>query len=98
VAVGLSCSVHRPHHALLRSPRDSIAPPGALVVASLRLSAPAAAVGLLFGAAAQTDLVWLPPLLAVPVVTLALASLRRSLRRYDLPVPRARLVSTVSAG
>jgi hypothetical protein len=98
VAVGLSCSVHRPHHALLRSPRDSIAPPGALVVASLRLSAPAAAVGLLFGAAAQTGEVWLPPLLAVPVVGCALVSLLRSLGRYDQPLPRARVVSTVSAG
>ena len=98
VAVGLSCSVHRPHHALLRSPRDSIAPPGALVVASLRLSAPAAATGLVFSAAGQTGLVWLPPLLAVPVLALALASLRRSLARYDHPVRRARLVSVVSAG
>lgn len=98
VAVGLSCSVHRPHHALLRSPRDSIAPPGALVVASLRLSAPAAAIGLLFSAAAQTDAAWVPALLAVPVLALALASLQRSLAKYDQPVRRARLVSVVSAG
>jgi hypothetical protein len=98
VAVGLSCSVRRPHHALLRSPRDSIAPPGALALASLQLSAPAAFVGLLFSGAAQTGVVWLPPLLAVPVVALALLSLQRSLATYDRPVPRARVVAVVSAG
>jgi len=98
VAVGLSCSVRRPHHALLRSPRDSIAPPGALVVASLQLSAPAAFVGVLFTGAAQSDVVWLPPLLAVPVLLMAGLSLRRSLATYDQPLPRARVVSVVSSG
>jgi hypothetical protein len=98
VAVGLSCSVRRPHHALLRSPRDSIAPPGALVVASLQLSAPAALVGVLFAGAAQSGVVWVPPLLAVPVLALAAMSLRRSLATYDQPLPRARVVSVVSAG
>jgi hypothetical protein len=98
VAVGLSCSVRRPHHALLRSPRDSIAPPGALAMASLQLSAPAALVGILFSGAGETGVVWVPPLLAVPVVALALLSLRRSLARYDESLPRARVVSVVSAG
>lgn len=98
VAVSLSCSVRRPHHALLRSPRDSIAPPGALALASLQLSAPAAFVGLLFSGAGQTGLAWLPPLLAVPVVALALLSLLRSLATYDQPLPRARVVAVVSAG
>ena len=98
VAIGLSCSVRRPHHALLASPRDSIAPPGALALASLQLSAPAALVGFLFSGAGQTDLVWVPPALAVPVVALALLSLRRSLATYDEPVRRARVVSVVSSG
>ncbi len=98
VAVSLSCSVRRPHHALLRSPRDSIAPPGALALASLQLSIPAAFVGLLFSGAAQTDLPWLPPLLAVPVVAVALLSLQRSLATYDRPLPRARVVAVVSSG
>ncbi|HUR51110.1 MAG TPA: hypothetical protein VMZ11_03195 [Mycobacteriales bacterium] len=98
VAVCLSSSVRRPHHALLRSPRDSIAPPGALALASLKLSAPAAMVGLLFSGAAQSGLVWVPPLLAVPVVALAVLSVLRSLATYDQPLPRARVVSVVSAG
>jgi len=98
VAIGLSCSVRRPHHALLQSPRDSIAPPGALALASLQLSAPAAAVGFAFSGAAASDVAWLPPLLAVPVVVLCVLSLRRSLARYDEPLSRARVVSVVSAG
>jgi hypothetical protein len=98
VAISLSCSVRRPHHALLRSPRDSIAPPGAMAVASLQLSIPAAAVGVLFAAAAQSDVAWLPPLLAIPVLAFATLSLRRSLATYDQPLPRARVVSVVSAG
>ncbi|MDP9182326.1 MAG: hypothetical protein M3P04_06065, partial [Actinomycetota bacterium] len=98
VAVSFSCSVRRPHHALLRSPRDSIAPPGAMAVASLQLSIPAAFVGFLFSGAAQSDVAWLPPLLAVPVVALSALSLNRSLARYDEPLPRARVVSVVSAG
>jgi hypothetical protein len=98
VAIGLSCSVRRPHHALLRSPRDSIAPPGALVVASLQLSAPVALVGVLFTGAAQSDVAWVPPLLAVPVLALAALSLRRSLATYDEALPRARVVSVVSTG
>jgi hypothetical protein len=98
VAIGLSCSVRRPHHALLRSPRDSIAPPGALVVASLQLSVPVALVGVLFSGAAQSDVVWVPPLLAVPVLALAAMSLRRSLATYDEALPRARVVHVVSAG
>jgi hypothetical protein len=98
VAVSLSCSVRRPHHALLKSPRDSIAPPGALALASLQLSAPAAAVGFLFSGAGQSDVPWVPPLLALPLVALAVMSVRRSLATYDQPVPRARVVSVVSAG
>lgn len=98
VAISLSCSVRRPHHALLMSPRDSIAPPGALAVASLQLSAPAALIGFVFSGAAASGLAWLPPLLAVPVLLLSLLSLHRSLERYDQPLPRARVVSVVSAG
>jgi hypothetical protein len=98
VAISLSCSVHRPHHALLLSPRDSIAPPGALALASLQLSAPAALVGVLFSGAGQSGTVWAPVLLAVPVLAGCLVSLNRSLARYDQPGPRAHVVRVVSAG
>jgi hypothetical protein len=98
VAVGMATSVRRPHHAPLKGPRDSIAPPGAMAMASLKLSGPAALVGLAFQGAAQSELPWLPPLLAVPVLLLAARSLRGSLSRYDEQVPRALVVATVSAG
>jgi hypothetical protein len=98
VAISLASSIRRPHHALLLSPRDSIAPPGALALASLKLSAPAAFVGILFSGTAQSGQVWLPPLLAVPVIGLAALSVRRSLATYDEPLPRARVVSVVSSG
>lgn len=98
VAIGMSSSVRRPHHALLSGPRDSIAPPGAMAMASVRISVPAAVLGLLFEAAARAGHVWVPPLLAVPLLALAAGSLRRSLRRYAHPELRARIVAVVSAG
>jgi hypothetical protein len=98
VAIGMSSSVRRPHHAPLIGPRDSIAPPGALALASLKLSIPAALVGMLFEGAAQTGAAWLPPLLALPLVAFAAWSVRRTLLAYDQVLPRARVVSVVSAG
>ena len=98
VAGSLKMSVRRPHRADLRGPRDSIAPPGALALASARLALPTALVGLLLGTASQTDLWWWPPLLALPVALLAVLSVMRSLRRYADPFTRARIVQTVSAG
>jgi len=45
VAGGLRMSVRRPHRADLRGPRDAVAPPGALALASARLALPTAVVG-----------------------------------------------------
>jgi hypothetical protein len=98
VAVGMSRSVRRPHHAPLLGPRDSVAPPGALALASLQLSLPAAAIGTVLEASSRAGVAWLPALLAVPVVVLSAGSVRRSLAVYDRPIPRARVVSVVSAG
>lgn len=98
VAGGMRMSTRRPHRADLRGPRDAVAPPGALAVASARLALPAAFVGILLGSASQTGVWWWPPLLATPVLLLALLSIMRSLRRYDDPFVRARIVQTVAAG
>jgi hypothetical protein len=68
VAQCLGASVRRPHRADLRSPRDAVAPPGALAYASLRLAAPTALVGLVLAAAAASGTWWLPLLCAVPPV------------------------------
>lgn len=98
VAGALKMSVHHPHRADLRGPRDAVAPPGALALASVRLALPTAFVGMLLGAASQADLWWWPPLLASPVILLCVLSVMRSLRRYDDPFVRARIVQTVAAG
>jgi hypothetical protein len=98
VAISMSRSVRRPHHAELRGPRDAIAPPGALVLASVQLSLPVALVCLVFAGASQAGHAWVPLLLAMPVLTLAGLSVQRSLAFYDLDAPRASLVQTVSAG
>ena len=98
VAGGLKMSVRRPHRADLRGPRDAIAPPGALAIASARLALPAAFAGILLGSASELGVWWWPPLLALPVALLAVLSVLRSLRRYADPWTRARIVQTVSAG
>lgn len=98
VAGGLKLSTKHPHRADLRGHRDAVAPPGALAAASARLAVPPAVVGALLGSASQTGIWWWPPLLAVPVVLLAVLSIMRSLRRYDDPHIRARIVQTVAAG
>lgn len=98
VAGGLKMSTTHPHRADLQGTRDAVAPPGALAMASARLALPAAFTGILLGSASQTGVWWLPLLLAMPIVLLAVLSVLRSLRRYDDPFRRARIVQTVAAG
>ncbi len=98
VAQCMRASVLRPHRADLAGPRDAVAPPGALAIASARLAAPAALIGVFVGAATTTGVWWLPIAFSLLPFTLAVLSLRRTLRRYDRPVVRARVVQVVSAG
>lgn len=98
VAAGMAGSVRRPHFAALNGPRDAVAPPGALALASVRLALPAAAVGIGLEGLSQTGRPWLPALVALPLLLLALLWLRRSLSRYAQPARRARIVQVVSAG
>lgn len=98
VTVALSASVRRPHRADLLGPRDAVAPPGSLALASLRLATPTALVGLVLGAAAQTGVWWVPLVLAVPPLLLCGLSLHRSALSYADPLARARIVQAVSAG
>lgn len=98
VAGALKSSVRRPHRADLRGPRDAVAPPGALALASARLALPTAFTGVVLGTASKLGVWWWPPLLALPVLLLAVLSVLRSLRRYDDPFVRARIVQTVAAG
>ncbi len=98
VTVGLSGSIRRPHRADLRGPRDAVAPPGTMALASVRLAVPTAFAGIILGSVTRTGIWWLPPLLAVPPLLLCGLSLRRSLDRYADPQTRARIVQVVSAG
>ena len=98
VAGSLKMSVRHPHRADLRGPRDAVAPPGALALASARLALPTAFTGIILGSASQLGVWWWPPLLALPVLLLAVLSVMRSLRRYGDPFVRARIVQTVAAG
>ena len=98
VSRGMASSVRRPHRAELAGPRDAVAPPGALSLASARLAVPTVLAGAAVQGVAHSRLWWLPLLVTVPLVALSAWSLRRSLHRYADPVVRARIVATVSAG
>lgn len=98
VAVALRTSVQRPRRAELRGPRDTVAPPGALLLASVRLAAPTAAIGIVMSAATTSGRWQLPVLLALPVLLLCGSHLAGTARSWDDPARRARVVTIVSAG
>lgn len=98
VATGIRMSVLHPHRADLNGVRDAVAPPGAMVLASVKLAFPTALVGILLGSAASTDVAWLAPALAVPLMVLCGMSIRHSLERYADPHVRGRITTRVAAG
>jgi len=98
VTLALASSVRRPHRADLSGPRDAVAPPGALALASLRLAVPTALVGILLGSSLQLGAWWWPLVAALPPLLLSWLSLRRTFARYADPVVRARVVHVVAAG
>jgi len=98
VAQCLRASVRRPHGADLSGPRDAVAPPGALAIASVRLAVPTALVGLVLAAAATTGTWWLPVACAVPLLLASGLSVGRTLRRFDRPSTRWQLASAAAAG
>jgi hypothetical protein len=98
VAGCVSSAIRRPYRADLSGPRDAVAPPGAMVIASLRLAVPAGLVGGLLEATAAAPSWWTPLAIALPVAAVSIVWLSRSLRRYDDPLQRSRIVQVVSAG
>jgi hypothetical protein len=98
VVLSLHASLRRPFRADLRGPRDAVAPPGALALASLRLALPTALVGVILGTAAGTGLWWLPPALALPALGLCALSAARTARRWSDPVHRSFVVHSVANG
>jgi hypothetical protein len=98
VSISLTASVRRPHRADLTGPRDAVAPPGALALASVRLALPTALVGLVLGSLSQTGEWWVAPAVGLPLLLLCGLSVHRSMRRWRDPVQRARIVRVVAAG
>jgi hypothetical protein len=98
VSVGLAASVRHPHRADLVGPRDAVAPPGALALASLRMALPTAAVGVLLTGATQLGGWGWPVAVSVPLLLMCGLSVNRSMRRHADPWARARIVQAVSAG
>jgi hypothetical protein len=98
VALCTSSSVRKPYRADLNGPRDAVAPPGAMMLASTRLALPAAFVGAVLQAAAIAPQWWVPLVVAAPVMLSSALWIARSLRRYDQPLVRSRIVQVVSAG
>jgi hypothetical protein len=98
VVLSLSASLRRPFRADLRGPRDAVAPPGALALASLRLALPTALVGVTLGTAAATGTWWVPPALALPLLALCGLSAARTSRRWADPVHRSFVVHRVANG
>jgi hypothetical protein len=98
VALCFTSAVHRPHRADLSGPRDAVAPPGALVLARIRLAGPAALVGGLLELSSAAPDWWVPLVIGGPVAALSLLSLARSLATYEQPARRSLIVQTVSAG
>jgi hypothetical protein len=97
-AMCLRLSVLRPHKADLRGPRDAPAPPATMTVYSLRLALATTLVGTLFVACAESRVAAAGPVLGLLVLAWAARSLRRTLRTFDTPAVRARVVSVVAAG
>jgi ABC-type spermidine/putrescine transport system permease subunit II len=98
VVLSLHASLRRPFRADLRGPRDAVAPPGALALASLRLALPTAVVAVILGTAASTGLWWLPPALALPVLALCGLSAARTERAWADPEQRSFVVHRVANG
>ncbi len=99
VAACMSISVRRPHHAELRGPRDTPAPPGSMFINTVLLSLVGAVAGAVLAAGAyETDRPWLAPLLAAAIGLPAVGSVLRGAHRWRRPDRRARVVATVAAG
>ena len=98
LATCLRLSLRRPNRADLRGHRDTPAPPATMAVYSVRLATITTLVGLLFSLAAHENATGASLVLAGALATLGGLSIARSLRRWDDPAVRSRVVAAVSNG
>ncbi|MDP9240566.1 MAG: hypothetical protein M3O55_08010 [Actinomycetota bacterium] len=97
-ATCMKLSVTHPHRADLRGTRDTPAPPGSMAMYSARLAVSTTVIGLLVSTGAYAGSTVLSGLVGLPVLLFAARSLLRTLRSYESPAIRARVVQTVAAG
>jgi hypothetical protein len=98
LATCLRLSLSRPGRADLRGHRDTPAPPAAMAVYSARLATITTLVGLLFSVAAHQGAWQACLLLAVALLVVSGLSIATSVRRWDDPLVRSRVVAAVSDG
>lgn len=99
VAICMAISVRRPHRAELRGPRDTPAPPGAMVGNTVLLSLSATVTGSVLAALSYTaDRPEVPLVVAGALTVLAVTSVARGAHRWRDPRRRAPVVATVAGG
>ncbi len=94
----LRWSMASPHRAELRTIRDSPASPGQMASYSAQLVLATIGLGILLSIAARLNQPLLVLLVVTPSLLLSARSIAASLRRWDDPVVRARVVQAVSRG
>jgi hypothetical protein len=97
-ATCMKLSLARPHRADLRGARDTPAPPGSMALYSVRLATSTTLIGMLLSIGSYTRVWQLPVLLGLPITLLAVRSVILSVKRYERPAIRSRIVQTVAAG
>jgi hypothetical protein len=98
VAVCMHLSVHRPHRADLRGPRDTPAPPGVMALYSARLAVSTTVLALVFAGLAEVAPWQWSVLLAAPVAALSLRRLAVVARQWEDVTVRTRVAGTVASG
>lgn len=98
VALCMELSVHHPHRADLRGPRDTPAPPGVMAAYSVRLAVTTTLVAVLFSALAEVASWQWPVLVAVPFLLLSLRRVVRTATTWQDAGARARVLTTVATG
>jgi hypothetical protein len=98
VAAGMRWSIARPFSVDLRSARATPAPPVVMAGYSARLAMVTTITGLVFSGLAQVDDVRYALSVAVLLLLLSAWRLERAAQRWQDPVTRSRVVSTVAGG
>lgn len=97
VSASMRWSVRRPFAIDMRSARAAPAPPLAMVGYSSRLAFSTTLTGFAFAVTSGTSQWFWSPLIAAPLLGLSALGVGRAARRWEDPVERSRVVTTVAA-